>query len=124
MKNHRFSLRSIATTALILFTTASSFAQTLGTAGSYGALGGSTVTNTGNTVITGGLGVSPGSAITGFSAIDGGPGLFTGALNQGNGPTHIFSIYRTTTNNGHYGLLELDLRRQSHQMRSGIFRHS
>lgn len=84
MKNHRFSLRSIATTALILFTTASSSAQTLGTAGSYGALGGSTVTNTGNTVITGALGVSPGSAITGFSAIDGGPGLFTGAVNQGN----------------------------------------
>src|SRR6185436_4695227 len=47
-------------------------------------LGSTTVTNTGNTVITGNLGVSPGLAITGFVAIDGGPGLFSGALNQGN----------------------------------------
>jgi type VI secretion system secreted protein VgrG len=59
-------------------------AQLLGTAGSYAALGGSTVTNTGSTVLTGNLGVSPGLAITGFSAIDGGPGLFTGAVNLGN----------------------------------------
>jgi len=60
------------------------FAQLIGTAGNYGALGGTTVTNTGSTVIIGGLGVSPGSAITGFTVIDGGPGLFTGTLSQSN----------------------------------------
>jgi hypothetical protein len=86
MKNHHSALRffTIAASAVLLFMATPGPAQVLGTAGSYGVLGGSAVTNTGNTVITGDLGVSPGSAITGFSVIDGGPGLFTGALNQGN----------------------------------------
>ncbi len=47
----------------------------LGNAASFAVLGGQTVTNTGPTVITGNLGVSPGSAITGFP-----PGLVIGAI--------------------------------------------
>lgn len=79
-------VRRIGAPALFLVTsgiTPTLLAQLTGIAGNYGAFGGSTVTNTGSTVILGGLGVSPGTAITGFAMIDGGPGLFTGTLSQG-----------------------------------------
>ncbi len=50
----------------------------LGTAGTYGILAGSTVTNTGPTNIVGDMGVSPGTAITGFP-----PGTLTGVIHAG-----------------------------------------
>jgi len=52
-------------------------ANFLGAATSFGVLGGSNVTNIGDTVIYGDLGVYPGSSITGFP-----PGSYTGALHN------------------------------------------
>jgi len=48
-------------------------APTVGTEQAFAVLAGSTVTNTGPSVITGNLGVNPGTAITGFP-----PGIVTG----------------------------------------------
>ena len=60
--------------------TSSTCAQTLvhlGSAGNYRVLAGSTVTNTGKTVVQGALGVSPGTAVTGFP-----PGRVTGVIHS------------------------------------------
>lgn len=46
----------------------------MGTARGFAVLGASAVTNTGNSVLTGNLGISPGTSITGFP-----PGTFTGS---------------------------------------------
>jgi uncharacterized protein with beta-barrel porin domain len=80
-------LAAVAAIGLVIVaTTSPALAQAppLGTVDTFAVLGGSTVTNTGPTVLSGtaalpgNLGVSPGSAITGFFAVDGGPGILTG----------------------------------------------
>ena len=53
----------------------------LGTSETYSVLGGQTVTNTGPTSLSGDLGVSPGTAITGFP-----PGTAGGATHAGDAP--------------------------------------
>jgi hypothetical protein len=55
----------------------------LGSADSFAVLGGTTVTNTGLSVVNGNLGVWPGSAVTGF-----GPGRVNGAEDVGNTAAH------------------------------------
>ena len=71
-------LMLLAITALTSFSPQAKAAVMLGTAGNFAVLGGSTVTNTGATLISGGnVGVSPGTAITGYFAVDGGPGIIT-----------------------------------------------
>ena len=49
----------------------------LGAAGNFRILAGTTITNTGSTTVKGNIGVSPGSAITGFP-----PGKVTGAIHS------------------------------------------
>ena len=68
----------------------------LGTAQSFAVLGGSTVTNTGATIVRGNLGVDPGLAITGFP-----PGLVSGGtVHSGDGvalqaQTDVTTAYNT-----------------------------
>lgn len=66
--------------ALLLFISSSAVAQiSLGTAQNFGVLGGSTVTNTGATTVNGNVGVSPGTAVTGFP-----PGVVVGGAIHSN----------------------------------------
>jgi hypothetical protein len=71
---------SILVTAGLLSSSSSSFAADppVGNAGSYSVLGATTVTNTGATILSGDLGVSPGTAITGFP-----PGTVGGSTHAG-----------------------------------------
>ena len=81
MSRHRSSFAVVFGTFALLSSAVPASAQvapSLGSAQSYAVLAGSTVTNVGATIITGDLGVSPGSAVTGFP-----PGIVV------NGTIHI-----------------------------------
>jgi len=70
----------LACAAIAIFA-ANARAQSLGSAETFGVLGATTVTNTGATIVSGSVGVSPGSAITGFP-----PGIVVnGAIHANDG---------------------------------------
>lgn len=63
----------------LLYVPSQALAQnvSLGSAANFAVLGGSTVTNTGSTVVTGDVGLWPGTSITGFP-----PGIVIGTIHQ------------------------------------------
>jgi len=81
MQCNRASRLSFVAVALLLLVAAQpAIAQiSLGTAQTFGVLGGSAVTNTGATTVNGNVGVSPGSAVGGFP-----PGIIVGGATHSN----------------------------------------
>ena len=75
-------------------TAGSQAAPALGAAGAFVVLAGSTVTSTGATALTGDMGVSPGSAVTGFP-----PGTLTGAIHGGDATSAAAMAALTTAYN-------------------------
>jgi len=72
-------LVSLCATLLLLVSSSAAAQISLGTAANFGVLSGSTTTNTGATTVNGNVGVSPGSAVTGFP-----PGVVVGGAIHSN----------------------------------------
>jgi len=96
----RILLLIVALVALLVFSS-TAFAQvSLGTAQSYGVLGSTTVTNTGATVVTGNVGLSPGTSVTGFP-----PGLVvSGTIHAADGSASQARTDATAAYNAAAGL--------------------
>ncbi len=72
-RNYAGLRQAIACAALLLGLSTASAQVSLGTSQNFAVLGGSTVTNTGTSAVTGDVGVSPGTEVTGFP-----PGMVIG----------------------------------------------
>ncbi|MDP1569698.1 MAG: ice-binding family protein [Vicinamibacterales bacterium] len=81
MTRHLKSLAAVVGASLLLWAApaAAQSSTSLGAADSFVVLAGSTVTNTGSSVLTGDMGVSPGATSTGFP-----PGTVSGTTHLGN----------------------------------------
>jgi type VI secretion system secreted protein VgrG len=100
MKTRAMHLLSLSFSLLpLLGLNAYATSVNLGTAGNYSVLAGTTVTNTGSSVLGGDLGVWPGTAVTGFP-----PGMVTGTINAGNAAALTAESDLTTAYNTAMGL--------------------
>ena len=98
-RNIRWLALSLLLLPVLVFSAFADSVQ-LGTAGSYAVLAGSTVTNTGSSVITGNLGVWPGTAVTGFP-----PGMVSGGtIHAGDAAAQLAQSALTTAFNSAMGL--------------------
>src|ERR1700693_6367913 len=85
------------------------------TVSTFGVLAASTVTNSGATIVNGNLGVSPGTAITGFTGIaPGGPGMVNGTIHSADafalqGQNELTAAYVTAAGLPSNGLNPADL---------------
>lgn len=85
MNKKRLSILSLAVIGTLYGASPASAAMILDSElSSFAVLGASTVTNTGATILNGNLGVSPGTAITGFfgTVENDGPGIVNGTVHQ------------------------------------------
>lgn len=98
---YRDMLASLGFAAFLLFsaTAQAATAPALGNATSFAVLGGQSVTNTGNTVIKGDLGISPGNSVTGFPpGVVTPPGTIHAADTQaGNAQADVTTAYNALT---------------------------
>ena len=93
VRGNRFhSMAFIAVAALLLAGSASAQVTLGPTVSGFGILAGSTVTNTGSSIINGNLGVSPGSSVTGFP-----PGVVAGGAIHSNDAVAIQAQSELTT---------------------------
>jgi len=98
-RNIRWLALSLLLLPVLVFSAFADSVQ-LGTAGSYAVLAGSTVTNTGSSVITGNLGVWPGTAVTGFP-----PGMVNGGtIHAGDADAQLAQSALTTAFNSAVGM--------------------
>jgi len=102
-KNSSDTTTTTTTTTIPLQTTVQPTVS-LGGASSIAVLAGSAVTNTGNTTITGDLGLSPGTSVGGFP-----PGTFTGALHINDTMANQAKIDLTTAYNDAAGRTATDM---------------
>ena len=98
---------------------AAASAADLSTAANFAVLAGSTVTNTGSTVITGDLGLSPGTSVTGFP-----PGTVSGAQHitdaaAGQAQTDLTTAYNNAAGQGPVSTISADLGGQT--LTAGVY---